>query len=296
MAEGVLVVTTRTRVVDMPGGDFRMGNEIEAYPFDGEGPVRPVRLSPFSISTTAVSNAEFARFVDATQHLTLAEREGWSFVFAGHLPNDFEETRGVVGAEWWRQVYGADWCHPEGPHSDLSERASHPVVHVSWFDAIAYADWAGGQLPTEAQWECAARGGLNQKRLPWGDNNQPDGKDTYRFNIFTGTFWHDDNAADGWAGTCPVDEFPPNDFGLYNCSGNVWEWTADWFTASHGLGDSQEPLVDPTGPALGTNRVLKGGSFLCHDSYCHRYRLAARTSSTPDSTTSHQGFRILGPR
>ncbi len=290
------------RRIDLPGGTFLMGNEVDAYPSDGEGPVRPVHLSPFAISATAVTTAEFAAFVDATGHRTLAEDDGWSFVFAGHLPDDFDETRGVVGAEWWRQVFGADWRHPEGPQSDLGGRTDHPVVHVSWFDAAAYAAWAGGRLPTEAEWEYAARGGLELRRLPWGDDNQPDGPDVHRFNIFTGTFWHDDDAADGWAGTCPVDAYEPNAFGLYNCSGNVWEWTADWFTASHravgrngavGSSGTDGPVTDPVGPAVGVNRVLKGGSFLCHDSYCHRYRLAARTSSTPDSTTGHQGFRIV---
>ena len=281
-------------MVDLPGGDFRMGNDEDGYPSDGEGPVRTVALSPFSISATAVTTAGFAAFVDATGHQTIAERDGWSFVFAGHLPDDFGETRGVVGAEWWRQVFGADWRHPEGPHSDLEERADHPVVHVSWFDAVAFAEWAGGRLPTEAEWEYAARGGLESKRLPWGDENQPDGPDAHRFNIFTGTFWSDDDGADGWPGTCPVDWFAPNGFGLHECSGNVWEWTADWFTASHRPDGPDGPPRDPRGPSMGVNRVLKGGSFLCHDSYCHRYRLAARTSSTPDSTTGHQGFRIVG--
>ena len=280
------------RQIDLPGGTFLMGNEVGAYPSDGEGPVRPVHLSPFAISSTAVTTTEFATFVDATGYRTLAEDDGWSFVFAGHLPDDFDETRGVVGAEWWRQVHGASWCHPEGPHSNLDGRGDHPVVHVSWFDAVAFAEWAGGRLPTEAEWEFAARGGLESRRLPWGDEIQPDGPDDHRFNIFTGTFWHDDDAADGWAGTCPVDAFDPNAFGLFNCSGNVWEWTADWFTASHRPDRSDQPAVDPVGPPMGVNRVLKGGSFLCHDSYCHRYRLAARTSSTPDSTTGHQGFRI----
>ena len=157
-----------------------MGNDESGYPSDGEGPVRTVELSPFAISATAVTTAEFAAFADATGHETIAEREGWSFVFGGHLPVDFPETRGVVGAEWWRQVLGADWRHPEGPGSDLDGRADHPVVHVSWFDADAYADWAGGRLPTEAEWEYAARGGLESKRLPWGDDNQPDGPDASR--------------------------------------------------------------------------------------------------------------------
>jgi formylglycine-generating enzyme required for sulfatase activity len=285
--------------IDLPGGTFLMGNEEGAYPSDGEGPVRPVHLSPFAISATTVTTAEFSAFVDATGHRTIAEREGWSFVFVGHLPDDFDETRGVVGAEWWRQVFDADWRHPEGPHSDLADRSDHPVVHVSWFDAAAYASWVGGRLPTEAEWEFAARGGLEQKRLPWGNENQADGPDDHRFNIFTGTFWSHDDAADGWAGTCPVDAYSPNAYGLYNCSGNVWEWTADWFTASHRRPPTtnptpDQPVVDPTGPQMGMNRVLKGGSFLCHDSYCHRYRLAARASSTPDSTTGHQGFRIAG--
>ena len=285
-------MVAKDRQIDLPGGTFLMGNEVEAYPSDGEGPVRPVHLSPFAISSTAVTTTEFATFVDETGYRTLAEDDGWSFVFAGHLPDDFDETRGVVGAEWWRQVHGASWCHPEGPHSNLDGRGDHPVVHVSWFDAVAFAEWVGGRLPTEAEWEFAARGGLEGRRLPWGDEIQPDGPDDHRFNIFTGTFWHDDDAADGWAGTCPVDAFDPNAFGLFNCSGNVWEWTADWFTASHRPDRSDQPAVDPVGPPMGVNRVLKGGSFLCHDSYCHRYRLAARTSSTPDSTTGHQGFRI----
>ena len=276
------------RLGDLPGGRFRMGtDDPDRYPGDGEGPVRDVELAPFSISATAVTTAEFAAFVAAAGHVTTAEEEGWSFVFGGHLPDDFPETRGVVGAEWWRQVHGADWHHPEGPHSDLAGRADHPVAHLSWFDATAFAGWAGARLPTEAEWEYAARGGLDQARLPWGADLMPDGQ--HRCNIWTGTFPGEDTAEDGYAGTCPVAAFAPNGYGLYNCSGNVWEWCADWFATAH---PAERPLVDPAGPPFGTDRVVKGGSLLCHDTYCHRYRPAARSAMTPESTTSHQGFRL----
>ena len=267
-----------------------MGNEEDAYPADGEGPVREVTLPGFAISATAVTNAEFAEFVGATGHRTTAEVEGWSFVFAGLLPDDFPPTRGVLGAEWWREVEGADWRHPEGPDSSLTtngDRWHHPVVHVSWFDAVGFAAWADGRLPTEAQWEYAARGGLDQKRLPWGDETAPNGQ--HQCNIFTGTFPIEDTAEDGWAGTCPVDEYEPNGYGLYNCSGNVWEWCTDWFTAHH---SDEDPLLDPSGPPMGLDRVAKGGSYLCHDSYCHRYRVGARLGLLPDSTLGHHGFRL----
>ena len=277
-------------LIELPGGAFKMGNQEDAYPADGEGPVREVTLSGFAISATAVTNAEFAEFVGVTGHQTTAEVEGWSFVFAGLLPDDFPPTRGVLGAEWWRQVEGADWRHPEGPDSRLTadgDRWHHPVVHVSWFDAVGFAAWADGRLPTEAQWEYAARGGLDQKRLPWGDETTPNGR--HQCNIFTGTFPVEDTAEDGWAGTCPVDEYEPNGYGLYNCSGNVWEWCADWFTAHHSDEDS---LLDPSGPPMGLDRVAKGGSYLCHDSYCHRYRVGARLGLLPDSTLGHHGFRL----
>ena len=277
-------------LIELPEGTFEMGNEEDAYPADGEGPVREVTLSGFAISATAVTNAEFAEFVGATGHRTTAEVEGWSFVFAGLLPDDFPPTRGVLGAEWWRQVEGADWRHPEGPDSRLTangDRWHHPVVHVSWFDAVGFAAWADGRLPTEAQWEYAARGGLDQKRLPWGDETTPNGRQ--QCNIFTGTFPVEDTAEDGWAGTCPVDEYEPNGYGLYNCSGNVWEWCADWFTAHH---SDEAPLLDPSGPPMGLDREAKGGSYLSHDSCCHRYRVGARLGLLPDSTLGHHGFRL----
>ena len=220
------VTTTRPGppddMVHLAGDQFLMGNAgPQAYPDDGEGPTRRVRLDPFWIGTCAVSNAGFAQFVEETGHVTEAERFGWSFVFAGLLPDDFPPTRGVAHAPWWRQVEEADWRRPEGPQSGLDGRLDHPVVHVSWNDVQAYCAWAGKRLPTEAEWEYAARGGLEGQVFPWGDELQPDGE--HRMNIWQGTFPSENTSADGFYGTCPVDEFPPNGFGLHNTTGNVWE-------------------------------------------------------------------------
>ena len=277
-----------SQFIELEGGTFHMGSENpKSYQADGEGPVREVFVDSFSISATAVTNEEFSIFVNETSYITTAEKEGWSFVFSGHLPIDFPDTRGVVGAEWWRQVHNADWKKPEGPNSHIDDRQNHPVVHVSWFDAVAFAEWAGGRLPTEAEWEFAARGGLDQSELPWGNDLMLEGE--HRCNIWTGTFPNEDTAEDGYAGTCPVDAFKPNRFGIFNCSGNVWEWCSDWFSTQFG---NERPLVNPKGAKFGTHRVIKGGSFLCHDSYCHRYRVGARSSTTPDSSTGHQGIRL----
>jgi formylglycine-generating enzyme required for sulfatase activity len=264
-----------------------MGSEDRwAYPGDGEGPVREVELSAFSIGAYAVSNAAFARFAEETDYLTDGERFGWSFVFAGRLPDDFPPTEGVVQAPWWRKVEGADWRHPEGPHSSIAERLDHPVLHVSWDDANAYCAWTGARLPTEAEWEFAARGGQEGKTFPWGDELEPDGE--HRMNVWQGEFPSRNTAADGFVGTAPVFSFPPNGYGLHNMTGNVWEWTADWFHPTYRQRDGKR---DPAGPPHGTNRVQKGGSYLCHHSYCRRYRVAARQGSTPDSSTGNVGFR-----
>jgi formylglycine-generating enzyme required for sulfatase activity len=275
-------------MVLLEGGEFLMGSEDpEGFPADGEGPVRPVQLGPFWIDRCAVSNRRYAAFAEATGHITDAEQFGWSFVFGGLLPDDFEETRGAVQAPWWRQVFGACWRHPEGPGSAIEDRLDHPVVHVSWRDARAFSGWAGLRLPTEAEWEFAARGGLVQARLPWGDERESGGE--HQMNVWQGAFPSDNTLEDGWLGTCPVGEFSPNGYGLQNVSGNVWEWCADWFhaAAEHPDGGS----VDPKGPQRGEAKVIRGGSYLCHDSYCNRYRVAARSSNTPDSSTGNMGLR-----
>jgi formylglycine-generating enzyme required for sulfatase activity len=260
------------------------------YPGDGEAPVRTVDVAPLRISAATVTNAEFAAFVDETGHQTDAERFGWSFVFGGLLPDDFPDTRAVANAPWWRQVYDADWRRPEGPQSDLTDRDDHPVVHVSWTDAVAFAGWAGGRLPTEAEWEYAARAGTTST-FPWGDELEPDGE--HRANVWQGEFPAENTLADGWMGTSPVGAFPPNDFGLVDAIGNVWEWTADWFAYDRSASDPPgEPVVDPVGPSSGTHRVMKGGSYLCHESYCRRYRPAARLANATDSSAGNIGFRI----
>jgi formylglycine-generating enzyme len=275
--------------VPIPAGSFLMGNDSPmSYPSDGEGPVREVTTSSYSIDRCAVSNADFERFVQATGHVTEAEREGWSFVFAGLLPDDFPATRGVAAAPWWREVEGADWRHPEGPQSEVTDRRRHPVVHVTWHDAAAYSDWSGGRLPTEAEWERAARGGLTGKLFPWGDEREPEGR--HRMNVWQGVFPGHNTAADGWLGTCPVDEYESNAYGLYNMTGNVWEWCADWFTAFHEVGTRR---TDPGALETGSHRVTKGGSYLCHASYCHRYRVAARSPVTPDTMCGNIGFRCV---
>jgi len=278
------------RFVTLPGGTFLMGAEDPAaHPLDGEGPVREITLDPFAIDETAVTVDRFRRFVEATGHVTDSERFGWSFVFAGYLPEDHPPTRAVPQAPWWRQVFGASWRAPEGPGSDVKGREDHPVVHLSHADALAYAAWAGGRLPTEAQWEYAARGGLEQKRYPWGDEPTPGG--VHRCNIWQGTFPHEDTAEDGYAGTAPVTAYAPNGYGLFNMVGNAWEWCADWFhPRAHA--HPAAPRRNPAGPARGAARVMRGGSHMCHASYCFRYRVAARSCAPPDSGSGNVGLRL----
>ncbi|MFE7190801.1 formylglycine-generating enzyme family protein [Kitasatospora sp. NPDC057541] len=277
------------QLTGLPGGRFLMGtDDREGYPEDGEGPVRAVELSPFRIAPTTVTNAAFATFVKATGHRTEAETFGFSYVFEGFLPERLATTSPQVAAvPWWRAVAGASWRAPEGPGSSVTTRQNHPVVHVSWHDAQAYCAWSGTRLPTEAEWEYAARGGLEQARYPWGDELTPGGR--YMCNTWQGVFPTRNTAADGHRGTAPVTAFRPNGFGLYNTVGNVWEWCADRFSVDfHRTGPSRDPIGPPDGEA----RVMRGGSHMCHASYCYRYRVAARSSNTPDSSAGNIGFRV----
>lgn len=271
-------------MVSLPGGPFLMGSDgPETIPADGEGPVRPVLLAPFEIDAFPVTNAEFATFVNATGYVTEAERFGSSFVFQDQVDGRPVLER-LETAPWWCLVEGACWSAPAGTGS--TGRADHPVVQVSWNDAAAFAAWAECRLPTEAEWEYAARGGLKQTLYPWGNELTPGGE--HRANIWQGSFPNHNTAEDGFAATCPVDAFPPNGFGLYSMTGNTWEWCADnWGTVF-----TAEPAVNPTGPPFGVARVMRGGSFLCHSSYCNRYRVSARTHNTPESAASNIGFRL----
>jgi len=278
-------------MVQLDGGAFLMGTESEqAFPQDGEGPVRKVVLDGFYIDRYAVTNERFAEFVRATGYKTESERLNWSFVFQGHIAENQRElvAARVPGVSWWCKVNGAAWNHPEGPDSDISSRAHYPVTHVSWNDAHAYAEWAGKRLPTEAEWEYAARGGLEQKVFPWGDELVPAGQ--HRCNVWQGEFPLVDLAEDGYAGTAPADTFPPNGYGLYNITGNTWEWCSDWFSPGYHVSAGR---TNPVGPLRGQTKVMKGGSYLCHQSYCNRYRVAARSSNEPDSATTNIGFRCV---
>jgi len=275
------------------GGTFLMGNEDpDAISGDGEGPVREVTLSPYLIDTRTVTNRQFAEFVRDTGFVSDAERLGWSFVFYANVhPAALHRVReGLVPqAPWWLAVDGASWRAPEGPGSSVDERPHHPVVHVSWDDAQAYASWCGKRLPTEAEWEMAARGGLVQAKYPWGNELMRRGR--HRCNIWQGVFPALNTGQDGYLATAPVNAFEPNGYGLYCVAGNVWEWCADWWSASWHGEDRADTRTDPQGPLSGSAKVIRGGSHLCHESYCNRYRVAARTASSVDSSTGHMGFR-----
>jgi formylglycine-generating enzyme required for sulfatase activity len=301
----------------IPDGITMMGTD-DPKSQANERPAHQVQIKGFWMDEHLVTNAEFAKFVKATNYLTTAERKPeWedlkkqlppntpkpddSLLVPGSLvftpPTHPVELNDIQA--WWSWVKGANWQHPEGPNSDLKGRENHPVVHISWDDANAYAKWAGKRLPTEAEWEYAARGGLEAKRFPWGDEFKPNGK--YMANTFQGEFPHYAVPEDGYIGTSPIKAYSANGYGLYDMAGNVWEWTHDWYHAKiHQLQATQAICHDTDGPAQGYDphdpyaqkRVIKGGSFLCNVEYCESYRPSARRGQTPDTGTSHIGFRL----
>ena len=278
-------------MVYISGGSFLMGtDDKDGFPSDGEGPIRKVTVNPFYMDECTVTNAEFKSFIDATGYITEAEKFGWSFVFYQFLSPKTagRVTQQVQQTPWWMVVEGASWNHPEGLDSTIDDRLDHPVIHVSWNDAQAYCKWVGKRLPTEAEWEFAARGGLEQKKYPWGDELTPGG--VHKCNIWQGSFPNTNTIDDGYAGTAPAKSFPTNGYGLYNIAGNVWEWCSDWFGVNTYKNGGRK---NPQGPKTGDMRVMRGGSYLCHYTYCNRYRVAARTSNTPDSSTGNIGFRCV---
>lgn len=265
-----------------------MGSDAPgAFPSDGEGPVRRVTLDAFAISQYAVTNTEFEQFVASAGYTTDAERFGWSFVFKSDGACSATEEPAAEEAPWFRRVRKAWWREPEGPGTGRALVANNPVVHVSWNDATAYCQWAGYRLPTEAEWERGARGGLEQKEFPWGDELTPGGR--HRSNVWQGRFPDLDEGEDGYRGLAPVDAYEPNGFGLFNMTGNCWEWCHDFFHSTYHVEGTR---LNPVGPETGVNRVLKGGSYLCHESYCRRYRCSARTGNLPDTSSGHIGFRV----
>jgi formylglycine-generating enzyme len=316
---GALPAAGPDEMVWIPAGTFTMGSQQPGSKLN-ERPTHKVTLDGFWIDQHDVTNAQFKKFVDATGYKTTAEipvnwellkkqlppgtpkpppenLEPGSMVFAPTTkPVDLKEM-----GNWWHWVKGASWQHPEGPGSDLKGRETHPVVQVSWDDAVAYAKWAGKTLPTEAQWEYAARGGLDQNRFAWGNEFQPAGK--FMANTWTGDFPYKNTSEDGFVGTSPVKSFPPNGYGLYDMGGNVWNWVSDWYRPdAHARQLLNGTCENPTGPASSfsinhpeqtSERVTKGGSFLCHASYCESYRPSARRGTPTDTGMSHIGFRCV---
>jgi len=284
-ARGIDSVTSG--IVEIPGGEALIGTNDPVIRFDGEHPLRCKKIKTFRIDATAVTNEKFQAFVEATQYRTEAERIGNSFVFAGFLPSGDRSISAVSSAPWWHVVEDANWRLIHGPGSEGAWKPDHPVVQVSWNDARAFANWAGGRLPTEAEWEHAARGGREDVKFPWGDR-EPNDEDFFPCNIWQGRFPETDLGRDGFAGIAPAQSFEPNAYGLYNMVGNVWEWTSQPFKVR-----SLKKRTARLHASKKGYKLVKGGSFLCHASYCFRYRVAARSGTSPDSSTSHQGFRLV---
>ena len=294
-------------MVYIPGGEFDRGT-VRAGP--DSKPVRRIQVDAFFMDATEVTNAQFSKFVDETGYLTIAEQKPDPKDFPGADPKllvpgsvvftppniKVEKWRPGSHLQWWRWQPGANWKHPEGPGSNINGLDSHPVVHVAWEDAMAYAKWAGKRLPTEAEWEYAARGGLIGKLHVWGEPKTPDGK--HMANTWQGTFPVQNTKEDGFVGTAPVKSYPPNGYGLYEMSGNVWEWCYDWYRPDY---YPKAPTSNPPGPSSGFDprepavpkRVSRGGSYLCSDEYCVNYRVGNRGNSDPMTGLNHTGFRCV---
>ena len=298
----------------IPGGSFTMGGRSDEASTD-EFPRHPENISPFYMDATEVTNAQFQKFVEATGYITTAEKDvNWeelkkqvpegtpkpadSLLVAGSLV--FKKTSSAIDlndySKWWSWTTGANWRHPEGPGSDIKDRANHPVVHISWFDAHAYAQWVGKRLPTEAEWEWAASGGSSDVIYPWG--NEPAATAADKANFWQGSFPYENLNEDGFFGTSPVRSYPPNKFGLYDMAGNVWEWCEDTYDR-RGYVEMIQDKIPPSRNNMAADftaqseRVLRGGSFLCNDSYCSGYRVSRRMGNTTDSGLNHTGFRCV---
>lgn len=318
-SRGSFLSKTDTGMVLIEAGSFVMGSD-ESYAETHEMPSIEVQIKSFYIDRTEVTNADFSRFVEKTGYLTVAERPiDWERL-KKELPADvpkppdsllvpgslvFSPPAGPVPFDrldrWWKWVPGASWKHPEGPSSSLDGRMNHPVVHIAFEDAEAYAVWAGKRLPTEAEWEYASRGGQTGKRFAWGDEIAPGGQ--FLANYFQGDFPHANTSADGFESTAAVGSFPPNGYGLFDMIGNVWEWTSDYYRPDtkelyRAQGSCHDPLgpsdsFDPNDPYASDKRVIKGGSFLCSEQYCSNYRPSSRMASSFDSGQGHLGFRCV---
>jgi formylglycine-generating enzyme len=302
-------------MVLIPAGEFVMGSNDKP----NERPLHRVKVSDFWMDEHEVTNAEYAKFADATKYVTVAEQKPIWEEMKKQLPPDTpkpDDSQLVAGsmvfspptgpvpldnvAAWWKWAPGADWRHPEGPGSNLDGRADHPVVHIAFEDAVAYAKWANKRLPTEAEWEYACRGGLAEKRFPWGDE-LPTDEDGKKANIWQGSFPYKNTSVDGFVRTSPVKTYAPNGYGLYDMAGNVWEWCGDWYRADAYVRFEKGIATNPNGPddywdpsePLVPKRVTRGGSFLCHVNYCESYRPSARRGTAIDSGMSHIGFRCV---
>lgn len=304
-------------MVLVPAGTFQMGGD-NAQARQDEFPKHEVEVSEFWMDETEVTNQQFLIFVEATDYQTVAERPiVWEELKKDLPPNTpkppdsilqagalvFQQTESPVSlqdySQWWAWRIGANWRQPEGPNSNIKDKMNHPVVQIAWEDAVAYAEWAGKRLPTEAEWEWAARGGLDETVYPWGNQNINEGEP--KANFWQGLFPYENTEADGYFGSAPVKSFSPNQYGLYDMAGNVWEWCSDWYNANYYQKAVQTAQRDPEGPNRSfdpsepytAKRVTRGGSFLCNDDYCSGYRVASRMSSSPDTGLNHTGFRCV---